>query len=150
MLFTLSSSLSLSLSLSLSPSSISPASAMNEALYKTVMDELAVLISDGDLHISQLVLTLLGTVMNISPSSIREVSPIPVPVHVSFQFPLSQIHEAILPNIHSLVLSSLLQGSAMTACLSFFAKLVTLQLPGLGFDEIFAVRLCVFFCYRGA
>ena len=33
----------------------------------------------------------------------------------------------------------------MTACLSFFAKLVTLQLPGLGFDEIFAVCLCVFF-----
>jgi cullin-associated NEDD8-dissociated protein 1 len=96
-------------------------SAMNEALYKTVMHELAVLISDGDLHISQLVLTLLGTVMNISPSSIRE------------------IHEAILPNIHSLVLSSLLQGSAMTACLSFFAKLVTLHLPGLGFDEIFAL-----------
>ena len=49
------------------------ASAMNEALYKAVMDELPVLISDSDLHISQLVLTLLGTVMDISPTSIKEV-----------------------------------------------------------------------------
>lgn len=94
-------------------------SAMNEELYKTVMDELAVLISDSDLHISQLVLTLLGTVMDISPSSIKE------------------IHTSILPNTLTLVLSSLLQGSAMTACLQFFAKLVKLQLPGLCFPDIF-------------
>ena len=46
---------------------------MNEVLYKIVMDELPVLISDSDLHISQLVLTLLGTVMDISPNSIRQV-----------------------------------------------------------------------------
>ena len=52
---------------------VSVASAMNEVLYKTVMDELAVLISDSDLHISQLVLTLLGTIMEISPASIKEV-----------------------------------------------------------------------------
>ena len=53
--------------------SLSLASAMNEGLYKAVMDELAVLISDSDLHISQLVLTLLGTIMDISPASIKEV-----------------------------------------------------------------------------
>ena len=52
---------------------LSVASAMNEGLYKAVMDELAVLISDSDLHISQLVLTLLGTVMDVSPASIKEV-----------------------------------------------------------------------------
>ena len=52
---------------------LSVASAMNEGLYKAVMDELVVLLSDSDLHISQLVLTLLGTIMDISPASIKEV-----------------------------------------------------------------------------
>lgn len=51
---------------------------MDELLYKIVMEELAVLISDTDLHISQLVLTLLGTVMDISPASIKEVCLIPI------------------------------------------------------------------------
>ena len=151
---------------------------MNEVLYRIVMDELPVLISDSDLHISQLVLTLLGTVMDISPNSIRQVlcahvhecmctcmcihvcacmctceylgvcirtctcmcifccshsSPSPLTLH--------QIRDYILPNTLTLVLSSLLQGSALNACLQFFSKLVKLQLPGLGFRDIFKVPL---------
>ena len=47
--------------------------AMTFDLYKAVMDELPVLISENDLHISQLVLTLLCTIMDISPASIAEV-----------------------------------------------------------------------------
>lgn len=50
------------------------------------------------------------------------------------------IKEHILPNTLSLVLSSLLQGSAMVACLNFFRKLVQLGLPGLDFGNIFRVR----------
>ena len=49
------------------------AMAMTFDLYKAVMDELPVLISENDLHISQLVLTLLCTIMDISPASIAEV-----------------------------------------------------------------------------
>ena len=50
-----------------------PAAAMTGPLYKAVMEEIPILISDNDLHISQLVLTLLCTVMNVSPESIIEV-----------------------------------------------------------------------------
>ena len=46
---------------------------MTGPLYKAVMEEIPTLISDNDLHISQLVLTLLCTVMNVSPASIIEV-----------------------------------------------------------------------------
>ena len=96
-------------------------SAVTAALYKAVLDELPMLISDNDLHISQLVLTLLCTIMDVNPECI----------------PAVQDH--ILPNTLKLVLSSLLQGSAMSACLLFFKKLVQLHLPGLNFRAIFSV-----------
>lgn len=98
-------------------------SAMTAALYKAVLDELPILICDNDLHISQLVLTLLCTIMDVNPECIPAV------------------HEHILPNTLRLVLSSLLQGSAMSACLLFFTKLVQLHLPGLDFHSIFKVCL---------
>ena len=46
---------------------------MSAPLYRSVMEELPQLINDNDLHISQLVLTLLCTVMDVSPNSIVEV-----------------------------------------------------------------------------
>lgn len=95
--------------------------AVTTALYKAVLDELPVLICDNDLHISQLVLTLLCTIMDVNPDCIPAVQ------------------EHILPNTLRLVLSSLLQGSAMSACLLFFTKLVRLHLPGLDFHAIFKV-----------
>lgn len=97
-------------------------STVTAALYKAVLEELPMLICDNDLHISQLVLTLLCTIMDVNPECIPAVE------------------EHILPNTLKLVLSSLLQGSAMSACLLFFKKLVQLHLPGLNFRAIFAVR----------
>ena len=107
------------------------AASLTTELYQTALEELPALISDNDLHISQLVLTLLCTVMEVSPSSVVTIK------------------EHILPNTLSLVLSSLLQGSAMIACLNFFRKLVQLGLPGLDFGNIFRVsrvslNLCPF------
>ena len=102
------------------------AASLTTDLYKTALAELPALISDNDLHISQLVLTLLCTVMEVNPGSIVTVK------------------EHILPNTLSLVLSSLLQGSAMVACLNFFRKLVQLGLPGLDFSNIFRVSQLVF------
>ena len=102
------------------------AASLTTDLYKTALAELPALISDNDLHISQLVLTLLCTVMEVNPGSIVTVK------------------EHILPNTLSLVLSSLLQGSAMVACLNFFRKLVQLGLPGLDFSNIFRVSQPVF------
>lgn len=101
-------------------------SAVTGALYVAVLDELPVLINDSDLHISQLVLTLLCTVMDVNPKCMGEV------------------RGHILPNTLGLVLSSLLQGSAMTACLLFFTKLVRLGLPGLDFHSILKVFCCSF------
>ena len=98
------------------------AASLTTELYQTALEELPALISDNDLHISQLVLTLLCTVMEVSPGSVVTIK------------------EHILPNTLSLVLSSLLQGSAMVACLNFFRKLVQLGLPGLDFGNIFRVR----------
>lgn len=49
------------------------ATSIQSAQYKAVLDELPPLISDMDLHISQLVLILLCTIMDISPKSITQV-----------------------------------------------------------------------------
>ena len=49
------------------------ASSIQPAQYKAVLDELPPLISDMDLHISQLVLLLLCTIVDISPKSITQV-----------------------------------------------------------------------------
>lgn len=103
-------------------------SAVTAALYKAVLEELPMLICDNDLHISQLVFTLLCTIMDVNPECIPAVQ------------------EHILPNALKLVLSSLLQGSAMCACLLFFKKLVQLHLPGLNFHSIFTVRFCRKWC----
>ena len=92
-------------------------SSIQPAQYKAVLDELPPLISDMDLHISQLVLLLLCTIVDISPKSITQAN--------------------VLPNIFTLLLSSLLQGNALTAALQFLSKLVTLKLPGLDFDNIY-------------
>lgn len=104
-------------------------SAVTAALYKAVLEELPVLICDNDLHISQLVLTLLCTIMDVNPECIPAVK------------------KDILPKILSLVLSSLLQGSAMAACLLFFTKLVRLHLLGLEFHAIFKVLNSLCFCF---
>ena len=95
--------------------------SVTAALYKAVLSELAVLINDSDLHISQLVLTLLCTVMEVNPDCVVDMK------------------EQILPSTLNLVLSSLLQGSAMSACLLFFTKLVQLALPGLDFHSVLKV-----------
>lgn len=97
--------------------------AMTPELYKAVMDELPPLISDNDLHVSQLVLTLLCTVMETNPQSILTIK------------------SSILPRIFQLLLSSLLQGSALKVELLFFSKLVGLDLPDLGFTTIFGMLM---------
>ncbi len=94
---------------------------MTTPLITTVLDELPGLISDSDLHISQLVLTLLCTVMAVSPAAIVGV------------------RSHILPRTLDLVVSSLLQGSALMACLQFFSRLVRLEVPGMEFGAIFEV-----------
>ncbi len=99
---------------------------MTTPIITTVLDELPGLISDSDLHISQLVLTLLCTVMTVSPAAIVGV------------------RSHILPRTLDLVVSSLLQGSALMACLQFFSRLVRLEVPGMEFGAIFEVGKVLF------
>lgn len=83
-----------------------------------VMKELPPLISETDLHISQLTLNLLTSISRVHPQS------------------LSLVSSAILPEILVLVRSPLLQGGALNAMLEFFQALVASNLPGLGFRDL--------------
>lgn len=90
-----------------------------ETLINDILVELTLLISDHDLHISQQVLSLLCSVMSVSPQSVNGIKP------------------SILPNIMVLLLSSLLQGNALNTVASFFSQLVKLDQPGLQFQDMF-------------
>ncbi|XP_064480368.1 cullin-associated NEDD8-dissociated protein 1-like [Ornithodoros turicata] len=83
-----------------------------------VMKELPPLISESDLHISQLTLNLLTSISRVRAQSLTLVS------------------SAILPEILVLVRSPLLQGGALNAMLEFFQALVASSLPGLSFKDL--------------
>uniref|UniRef100_A0A131XVQ6 Putative tata-binding protein-interacting protein n=1 Tax=Ixodes ricinus TaxID=34613 RepID=A0A131XVQ6_IXORI len=93
-------------------------SSLSPEMVSTVMRELPPLISEADLHISQLTLQLLTSMSRVHQQS------------------LSLVSSAILPEILVLVRSPLLQGGALTAMLEFFQALVASNLPGLSFNEL--------------
>nr|CAG4651567.1 EOG090X00HY [Triops cancriformis] len=83
-----------------------------------VLVELPPLLSESDLHIAQLTLSLLTSVAKLHP----------------YTFP--PLASAILPEVMALVRSPLLQGSALSSLLEFLQALVAAQLPGLGYREL--------------
>ncbi|KAL7299729.1 hypothetical protein TKK_0007479 [Trichogramma kaykai] len=91
---------------------------INPHLLDYVTAELPPLLSETDLHIAQLTLTLLTTIARLHPSA------------------LVNINDNILPEIFVLVRSPLLQGGALTAMLEFFQALVQAGIPGLNFREL--------------
>ncbi|XP_019849564.1 PREDICTED: cullin-associated NEDD8-dissociated protein 1-like [Amphimedon queenslandica] len=93
--------------------------AISRDLIKQILEELPPLISDNDLHIAQHVISLICTIMNISPSS------------------MDGIKVSILPNIMTMLLSSLLQGNPLNTVANFFSQLVLLDIAGLRFKDIF-------------
>jgi len=85
-------------------------------LFKSVLGELAPLVSDADLHLSHLALSLCTTILDIHPNS------------------AATIGDEILPKALDLMKSSLLQGLALESLLSLFNALVKINTKNLGFD----------------
>ncbi|KAI5750482.1 hypothetical protein M8J76_015953 [Diaphorina citri] len=94
-------------------------SAISTEMLNKVTVELAPLVSESDLHIAQLTLTLLTSIAKIQPNALVE------PAAAS-----------ILPQVLQIAKSPLLQGAALTSMLEFFKSLVLAELPGLSFSEL--------------
>ncbi|RMX39058.1 hypothetical protein pdam_00017612, partial [Pocillopora damicornis] len=84
-----------------------------------VLTEVPPLISESDLHISQLSLTLLTSVAKIHKDS------------------MAQACTSTLPAIMVLIRSPLLQGGALNATLTLLTELVTSGIKGMGFKDLF-------------
>ncbi|GIY90141.1 cullin-associated NEDD8-dissociated protein 1 [Caerostris darwini] len=87
-------------------------------MISTVLSELPPLISESDLHISQLTMSLLTSISKVQ------------------QQPLMNVTDAILPEILNLVHSPLLQGAALNSMLEFFQSLVNNQIPGVSYGDL--------------
>jgi cullin-associated NEDD8-dissociated protein 1 len=93
-------------------------SLMSIADFGSIIKELPPLVSESDLHVSQLTFNVLSTIATASKAS------------------LAKTPHGVLPAIINLLKSPLLQGSALTALLSFLHQLVLASLPGLGFHDL--------------
>ncbi|XP_071033153.1 cullin-associated NEDD8-dissociated protein 1 isoform X2 [Parasteatoda tepidariorum] len=91
---------------------------LTQDMIKTVLIELPPLISESDLHISQLTMSLLTSISKVQKQ------------------PLLNVTDAILPEILNLVHSPLLQGAALNSMLEFFQSLVTTKLPGVTYRDL--------------
>ncbi|VDI71922.1 cullin-associated NEDD8-dissociated protein 1 [Mytilus galloprovincialis] len=93
--------------------------ALSSGMIYEVMKEMPILISENDLHVSQLSLHLLTSISKIHKSC------------------MATIPNEILPQILVLIQSPLLQGGALNALLEFFLQaLVATGLPKLGFKDL--------------
>ncbi len=88
------------------------------ALFPNVLTELSPLISDVDLHITQLSLGLAVAMLKASPDA------------------AANVRDMTYPKAVELVQSSLLQGQALQALLSLFAELVAIQDKKLTYDVL--------------
>jgi len=85
-----------------------------------ILNEVPVLINESDLHVSQLTLVLLTSLIR-SHSEMQDLAIIP---------------HKILPEALHLVRSPLLQGVALQSVMDFFQALVTSSFPGLDHQEL--------------
>jgi cullin-associated NEDD8-dissociated protein 1 len=91
------------------------------------MKEMPPLISENDLHVSQLTLNLLTSLSGLSKANMAAVS------------------MEMMPQILVLVQSPLLQGGALQALLDFLQVLVQLSIPKIGFRDLLQVFEIFFF-----
>ena len=99
-------------------------SALPDADVATTIQELSALVTDADLHVAHLALTL-GKTITITKSSTM----------------VQPLKEILLPKALTLLQSSLLQGVALRSLLQFLGQLVAAKLPGCGFDELTTLLL---------
>uniref|UniRef100_A0A671W5S3 Cullin-associated and neddylation-dissociated 1 n=1 Tax=Sparus aurata TaxID=8175 RepID=A0A671W5S3_SPAAU len=94
-------------------------SAVTPVMVDAVLAELPPLISESDMHVSQMALSFLSTLAVTHPSSLGQLS-----------------GGNILQQLITLVRSPLLQGGALAAMLDFYQALVATETPGLGYMDL--------------
>uniref|UniRef100_A0A8C4HJ34 TATA-binding protein interacting (TIP20) domain-containing protein n=1 Tax=Dicentrarchus labrax TaxID=13489 RepID=A0A8C4HJ34_DICLA len=94
-------------------------SAVTPVMVDAVLAELPPLISESDMHVSQMALSFLSTLAVTHPSSLGQLS-----------------SGNILQQLIALVRSPLLQGGALAAMLDFYQALVATETPGLGYMDL--------------
>uniref|UniRef100_A0AAQ5YYB2 TATA-binding protein interacting (TIP20) domain-containing protein n=1 Tax=Amphiprion ocellaris TaxID=80972 RepID=A0AAQ5YYB2_AMPOC len=94
-------------------------SAVTPVMVDAVLAELPPLISESDMHVSQMALSFLSTLAVTHPSSLGQLS-----------------GGNILQQLIALVRSPLLQGGALAAMLDFYQALVATDTPGLGYMDL--------------
>uniref|UniRef100_A0AAQ4P781 TATA-binding protein interacting (TIP20) domain-containing protein n=1 Tax=Gasterosteus aculeatus aculeatus TaxID=481459 RepID=A0AAQ4P781_GASAC len=94
-------------------------SAVTPVMVDAVLAELPPLISESDMHVSQMALSFLSTLAVTHPSSLGQLS-----------------GGSILQQLIALVRSPLLQGGALAAMLDFYQALVATETSGLGYMDL--------------
>uniref|UniRef100_A0A7N6AH07 TATA-binding protein interacting (TIP20) domain-containing protein n=1 Tax=Anabas testudineus TaxID=64144 RepID=A0A7N6AH07_ANATE len=94
-------------------------SAVTPVMVDAVLAELPPLISESDMHVSQMALSFLSTLAVTHPSSLSQLS-----------------GGNIMQQLIALVRSPLLQGGALAAMLDFYQALVSTDTPGLGYMDL--------------
>lgn len=92
--------------------------SLTAPMVEAVLQELPPLISESDMHVSQLAVGFLTTLARVYPAVLTKVS------------------GAVLNQVLGLVRSPLLQGGALSAVLDFFQALVATRTTSLGYLEL--------------
>ncbi|NXJ09204.1 CAND1 protein, partial [Odontophorus gujanensis] len=92
--------------------------SLKPAMIESVLTELPALISENDMHVSQVAIAFLTTLAKLYPSCI------------------SKITGSVLAEIFQLVHSPLLQGGALNAIIDFFQALVLTKAATVGYSEL--------------
>ncbi|NXE40131.1 CAND1 protein, partial [Ptilorrhoa leucosticta] len=92
--------------------------SLKPAMIEAVLTELPVLITENDMHVSQVTIMFLTTLAKVYPSC------------------LSKISGTVLAEIFQLVHSPLLQGGALNAIIDFFQALVLTKTAAMGYPEL--------------
>ncbi|NWT03941.1 CAND1 protein, partial [Mionectes macconnelli] len=92
--------------------------SLKPAMIESVLTELPTLITENDMHVSQVAIMFLTTLAKVYPSCISKIS------------------SSVLAEIFQLVHSPLLQGGALNAIIDFFQALVLLKTASTGYPEL--------------
>lgn len=92
--------------------------SLKPAMIECVLMEIPDLISENDMHVSQVAITFLTTLAKVYPSS------------------LSKISGTILAELFQLVYSPLMQGGALNAIVDFFQALVVTKTVSMSYAEL--------------
>ncbi|NXU53251.1 CAND1 protein, partial [Turnix velox] len=92
--------------------------SLKPAMVESVLVELPALITESDMHVSQVAVVFLTTLAKVQPSCISKMS------------------SSVLTHIFQLVHSPLLQGGALGAIIDFLQALVGSKVPSLGYSEL--------------